>query len=219
MANEDTNIELRSEKVRNIIGKIPPVHIRYGISIVAIALLVLFAVSIIIPYRETVNLSITVHEEPDSEFVKSAHSGTVIIDTVGSQKDSVQVYMQTPNNIYEIYKFATKDIVFSVKNGQFVNKNELLFIVNYAADYKTFGITDITEDIFRKIKTGQTVVINIDDDTNIQGIISDIYANNPGHTEYRIKIEINATNKLYPNSKYRGVVMISEKTVFQKIFR
>ncbi|MDR0755103.1 MAG: HlyD family secretion protein, partial [Prevotellaceae bacterium] len=104
MNEKDKNIELRSEKVRNITGKIPPVFTRYGISIVAVTLFVLFIISIIIPYREQVNLSITVHEEPNAEFIKAPHAGTIVIDSVGLQKDSVQIYVQTSNIIYAICK-------------------------------------------------------------------------------------------------------------------
>ena len=59
-------IELRSEKVRNIIGKIPPVLIRYGTIIIGLALLTLFVVSAFIPYRETIPVVISV-EKTDSK--------------------------------------------------------------------------------------------------------------------------------------------------------
>ncbi|MDR2651624.1 MAG: hypothetical protein LBC68_04850 [Prevotellaceae bacterium] len=218
MANEDKNIELRSEKVRNIIGKIPPILVRYGISIVAVTLLVLFIISVIIPYRETLNLSISIHEKSNMKLIKSVHSGTIIIDTVGSQKDTLQAYMQNKNNIYEVCKCAINNILYSVKSKQFVNKDELLFIINPANNYEIFGIADITKNDSEKIKTGQIVNINIGNDENVQGMISDIYTINPEQTKYRLKINI-TTDRIYPNSKYEGTVIISEKTVFQKIFK
>jgi hypothetical protein len=218
MNNEDKNIELRSEKVRNITGKIPPVFIRYGIGIVAVTLLVLFIISIIIPYRETVKISITVHEETNSELIKAPYSGTVIIDTVGLQKDSVQVYIQTSNIIYAICKYAVKNILFSVKNKQFVNKDEVLLIINLSDNYEIFGIADVTKNDSKKIKKSQIVNIIIENDKNARGIISDIYATNPEQTEYRIKISIDKADKIYHDSKYQGNIVIAEKTFFYKIF-
>ena len=53
-------VELRSEKVRNIIGKIPSVLVRYGTVIIGLALLTLFVVSAFIPYRETVSVKISI---------------------------------------------------------------------------------------------------------------------------------------------------------------
>ncbi|WP_321331757.1 HlyD family secretion protein [uncultured Bacteroides sp.] len=45
-------IELRSENVRKIIGKIPPVLIRSGISIIALILVLLMVAAAFIPYPE-----------------------------------------------------------------------------------------------------------------------------------------------------------------------
>ena len=55
---EERNIELRSEKVRNIVGKIPPAVDRYGITAIGLVLVVIVAVSMLIPYKETVNLGV-----------------------------------------------------------------------------------------------------------------------------------------------------------------
>lgn len=43
-------IELRSEKVRQLIGEIPPSLVRWGIAIIAIVFLALLAAVILIPY-------------------------------------------------------------------------------------------------------------------------------------------------------------------------
>jgi len=59
---EERPIELRSEKVRNIIGRTPSVLIRYGTMIIGAALLMLCAVSAFIPYQETVPVTITIQQ-------------------------------------------------------------------------------------------------------------------------------------------------------------
>ncbi len=56
----DRKVELRSEKVRNIIGQVPPALLRYGIMIIGGALLVLVGVSAFIPYQPAINVEITV---------------------------------------------------------------------------------------------------------------------------------------------------------------
>lgn len=60
---KEVHIELRSEKVRNIVGKVPPATERYGISVIFIVLLVLVGVSMLIPYKETINLQIRFQPE------------------------------------------------------------------------------------------------------------------------------------------------------------
>lgn len=43
-------IELRSEKVRNIIGTIPPALVRWGIVVITIILVMLMLVVFLVPY-------------------------------------------------------------------------------------------------------------------------------------------------------------------------
>lgn len=57
---DNEKIELRSEKVRHIIGEIPPVLVRSGISIVFGLMLLLFLATYFIPYPETLRMAVTV---------------------------------------------------------------------------------------------------------------------------------------------------------------
>ena len=54
----DSKIELRSEKVRHIIGEIPSGIVRYGITIITIVILVLLVGAYFIPYPETISTRI-----------------------------------------------------------------------------------------------------------------------------------------------------------------
>lgn len=56
MADFD-NIELRSEKVRNIIGKVPPEIVKKGIGILSIILLLLVLAAFFVPYPESIKAS------------------------------------------------------------------------------------------------------------------------------------------------------------------
>lgn len=55
--SEFDHIELRSEKVRNIIGKVPPGIICTGISGITLILLVLILAAFLVPYPESVKAS------------------------------------------------------------------------------------------------------------------------------------------------------------------
>lgn len=48
----DCGFELRSDKVRNIVGQIPSSLIRYGISVIGIVVLSLIAITSFLPYRK-----------------------------------------------------------------------------------------------------------------------------------------------------------------------
>lgn len=47
---EKQRIELRSEKVRNIIGEIPPSLVRWGIVVIAVVVVILLLAVLCVPY-------------------------------------------------------------------------------------------------------------------------------------------------------------------------
>lgn len=74
----ERNIELRSEKVRNIIGQIPPVLLRYGAAIIGAALLAMVSTSAFIPYQETLPIEVTIKTIPEIHEVNASSSGIFI---------------------------------------------------------------------------------------------------------------------------------------------
>ncbi len=66
----DNKIELRSEKVRHIIGEIPSGIVRYGIAIITIVIIGLLVSAYFIPYPETVSAKV---------HMTNAHQGTIAI--------------------------------------------------------------------------------------------------------------------------------------------
>ncbi len=63
MDKEKKQIELRSEKVRNIIGQIPPVLLRYGISIIGLAICILVGISAVIPCQPTIDTELEMRQD------------------------------------------------------------------------------------------------------------------------------------------------------------
>ena len=66
----DNKIELRSEKVRHIIGEIPSKIVRYGITIITIVILGLLVGAYFIPYSETISAKVQ---------MTNAHQGTITV--------------------------------------------------------------------------------------------------------------------------------------------
>ncbi|MFI3322826.1 MAG: hypothetical protein R3Y50_09935 [Rikenellaceae bacterium] len=60
MTNRD-NFELRSEKVRNVIGGIPSVTIRIGTTVLAMVIFVIITLMYCIPYPRTVTFDISIN--------------------------------------------------------------------------------------------------------------------------------------------------------------
>ena len=83
MADID-NIELRSEKTRQIIGMVPSGIVRYGTLIIAVIIAVLLAVSYFVPYPENLQAD-----------------ATVIVDTEGNSNICAYIPYSHINTIHE----------------------------------------------------------------------------------------------------------------------
>ena len=70
---QEKQMELRSEKVRNIIGQVPPVLLRCGIMIISVSLLVLVGISAFIPYQPGIAIEINVTQTDDGKLHYSTH--------------------------------------------------------------------------------------------------------------------------------------------------
>ena len=61
MSYKISNIELRSEKVRNLLGEIPPASVRYGTVIIVAIFLMLLLIVCFMPYPYSNGESILQH--------------------------------------------------------------------------------------------------------------------------------------------------------------
>lgn len=59
---QERSFELRSEKVRSIVGQIPSSLVRYGITVIGLVLICLFIVAYFLPYKQVYTGTATVHE-------------------------------------------------------------------------------------------------------------------------------------------------------------
>lgn len=62
--HETQSVELRSEKVRSIVGQIPSALLRYGITAIGGVMLCLFCVAYFLPYKQVYAGTATVHRVP-----------------------------------------------------------------------------------------------------------------------------------------------------------
>ena len=112
---EERNIELRSEKVRNIVGKIPPAVDRYGITVIGLVLVVAVAVSMLIPYKETVSFGVRFNPAQsktegvaylETQQVRVLHEGipvTIIVKGEMVAGEIVYVSEKRVNGKYEVH--------------------------------------------------------------------------------------------------------------------
>lgn len=65
LKTHELEFELRSEKVRSIVGQIPPAFVRYGTIILFAVFLVLLGIAYVIPYKQVYSGTITFYDVSD----------------------------------------------------------------------------------------------------------------------------------------------------------
>ena len=68
---QDQSFELRSEKVRSVVGQMPPSILRYGIAVIGVALLCLLVVAYFLPYKQVYRGTLTVRSTQAEGMVDS----------------------------------------------------------------------------------------------------------------------------------------------------
>ena len=89
---EERSIELRSEKVRSIVGQIPPALTRYGITIIGVVLLIFLGIAYYIPYKQVYSGTIT--------FYEVAEPSTTAYITFANDKALTNIDESTPLTIH-----------------------------------------------------------------------------------------------------------------------
>lgn len=107
----DCKIELRSEKVRQIIGEMPSGIIRYGITIITIVILGLLAGAYFIPYPETISTKVQ---------ITNTHQGTIVIPYkyVNTITRGMKVIIEVEGYDAEIYGVANGIITATSQTPQ-----------------------------------------------------------------------------------------------------
>ena len=208
---EKKNIELRSEKVRNIIGQIPSVWIRYGTLMIGMALLILLLISAFIPYRETVPVRIRVKTIPQAEYVQADRNMFILIN---EWRDSVKT------NSKEAFR---GEIILNIKGGDYVERGDTFFAV-LPKQAQVYGTAEIAAASLAKIKEGDKVLIDDAVAGSLQGQVSEILplplSSNPSLRKIRIAFdEKTRWEKFIPESELQGKIVLSDVSLLTKFLQ
>ncbi|WP_311590117.1 hypothetical protein [Prevotella disiens] len=94
----ERNFELRSEKVRSIVGQIPSSLIRYGITAIGMVLLCLFAVAYFLPYKQVYSGTATIHRVTTATPADSTDI-TILLKFENKRPEDTKgqmIYLQSP---------------------------------------------------------------------------------------------------------------------------
>ncbi len=131
---ESDNIELRSEKVRNIIGQIPPVIIRLGITIIFFIILALLIGSYFFRYQYTVKTTAIIKEQGNTLIIKIK----IPANEIGKIKIGQKAILDF-NNIPNLYNQQIETKIQTIPNRIEISQGESYYLatIKLSADTKT----------------------------------------------------------------------------------
>ena len=216
--NEENNIELKSEKVRNIIGQIPPGIIRFGISVLTIIFIGLFVGAYFFEYPQKISVETNWQTIPVSQIYKSGSESNYQY----LKNDSIYVEKGEALAIL----LSSGDTLFSETSGIFyksssiraeISKNNIVFAVIPKKIEAFFPEIYVPDEIKFKLKTDTKILVG-ENEARIINFFS--------IPKYNISAKINVANIEFKNKNCKinqvflfnkAEIILPEKTILNKI--
>jgi hypothetical protein len=224
---ENKNIELRSEKVRNIVGQIPPTLLRQGTAIISVIIIILFITAYFVPYPETTSIDITLQSIPNGELIISPRKGIIKIqcDSTVINKNQLIAILEYNNNIDTLYSLVDGKLISNCTNNNIVSQGDILFFIVPNIE-EIYAIGYYSSKNNSKLKQGQTVYIELDGyPLNIQGAISTIYPIIETKNSIKlIKFKISFPKESVRNIPFpysitgKGIIVLSNVSILKRLF-
>jgi len=229
------DIELRSEKVRNIVGKIPPFLLRMGMLIISAVIVLLLGLAYFIPYPEYKDITVSLYSDTPVQTKKSPATGLFQAKFDGHRNKGEQTGILNNDTVIPIYTDISGCVYYQVDGISIVKKGDILFTTVPDTISEIYGICSIPYNEIGRIKKGQEVNIKIEDREEafqIKGQVSKIYSiieldTVTDKTFYKVEISgfpdslrtIKDKYYLFPNEKYNGKILLSNQSILKKILR
>lgn len=223
-------IELRSEEVQELMGKIPPAILRVGITAILCFVVAVFVVSNFIKYPDiieipgmawNVNMFSEIKVDDSGQIFDlideygAVHSGDTLARLVRVNKNPIDtLYIKSVSTGY-IYPCNT------FQNSNYVNKGEVLYVVVDSIKRRVRVTAFIPIELKSRIENGTPVETEIHS-YQLQGTIKSIakYAK-PSSGMYSVTIELilppEFPNIIIWNYGIVAKIRIKEKKLFEKI--
>lgn len=216
-------IELLSERVRNIVGSIPPVILCYGNVVIGGILILIFAILAFLPYREMVPVDVKLDDNTLQTLVRSDVEGIFVMDSIPAYVEVNEVIglIRTAQKIHLIYSPVAGKLIMNITFGDSIEVGQILFLIVSAKD-KVFGISEIAKSDVGKIREGDKVIIEDLAGNKYYGVVDgDVYSRVKENREILfIKIRFdNKLIKIFPGVIYSGKIVLSDISILHKIIR
>lgn len=217
--HKEKSIELRSEKVRNIVGQIPSLLIRQGILIIGLVLLMLLGISAFIPYKKTIPVKISIHTVPKIEMVSAEKDGIFLIDTIPEIVQAKQVigHIQHKGKLMPTLSPISGKLTLNALNNDSVSSNQLLFAVIPEEIKNIYGECLINSSQKVQLKKRQKVELTDGLGQQVEGKISKIYPMPIGENLFKVRVELN--ERIITVNTLKGEVIVEKRSVLKSFLK
>lgn len=231
MAENKKDIELRSEKVRNIVGQVPPMLLRIGIAIISLIILLVFALAYFIPYPEYLDVSVDLRSFPSVQTIVAENQGVFMADTT-KVKTSIGeeiCAVQTNDSVKHYFSRISGVVFYNYNNENIVEQGKTMVAVVPDSIHSVYGQCYISTDKMHGIKEGLGVQI-WSNNRSISGRISKIFpipevSHSLKKTNCKLEIQFNTgyLNResryllLLPDKSYPCRILVSKQSLLKKI--
>ncbi|MFC4675263.1 HlyD family efflux transporter periplasmic adaptor subunit [Dysgonomonas termitidis] len=239
--DRNKDIELRSGKVRNIVGKVPPLLLRIGIFVISIILISLMIAAYFLPYREYKRVEVELFCRPGYQSITMPEDGNVFMTTptIHVRQGQQVCYIQTSvDSVISFYASFDGKVLFDTSHGDFLRKEDHIYTIIPDSIKSIYGTAYVTEDDIARIDSGQPVGFILTSttpyiDDRLEGHITKVYPSssiNRGKNKdmYKIEMEFPGYKPAFhdssfpdfnPNIKGIGQILISDIPVLKRILK
>lgn len=226
--HERKGVELRSEKVRSIIGEVPSILLRKGIAIIAIVTAVVFVIANLLTFPETIPLRVDVTGMPNNEIIKAPDDGIIELTASGYIKKGQMIGLLRAKDgtLVNIYSNTSGTLIPNCETHTFLRKDDIIFAV--IPDLQKLNATGyINSKKINEIKSGQRVKIELKGFSDhitkeIEGTVTRIYSIENDKSEVRVDVDIPSVSlskglDIYTELRGSGNVIISNNSLFKRL--
>lgn len=235
------DIELRSEKVRNIVGKVPPLLLRVGIAVISIIIISLLIAAYFLPYREYKSIEVELFCRPGYQSIAMPEGGNVYMSTSAIHIKQNQQICYIRTGVDSVIRFTAHfdgKVLFNNDSGDFIRKGDHIYTIIPDSIKSVYGTAYIKEEDITRINTGQPVDFIPKSaspyiEGRLVGYISKIYPipsvnNRQNKAMYKVEIEFSRYKPAIDDSsvpsfcsdiKGNGQILISDKPILKRILK
>lgn len=229
-SHKPMNIELRSDEVQELMGRVPPYIQRVGISVILLIVIGFFVASAFIKYPTYIPVKARMLPNEYFETILCPQSGTIIwankyTVSLVHPEDTLCLLLTEENDTVAILsnclgKASSTDIL---EIGMPLEANSQLFIIEKNVDTRTIG-SDIcvylSEDNASRYSDGSSISLKIDGKIyvfNVTALTS--IANNQGECAMKCYSSTLLPLNLLSGANKNVELLVENKTVFDTFFK